>query len=111
MKKIFSKICIVFVLVLSIFLFSISRSKADDTEEEPLILSNGKMVYYAGTEDPVMLPVNYETPDRYFRGVWVTPLCDNLPYCSDSGLNTYKQEVLKMFDIEAPKTWEESIIK
>ena len=99
MKKIFSKICIVLVLVLSIFLFSISRSKASDTLEEPLILSNGKMVYYAGTEDPVMLPVNYETPDRYFRGVWVTPLCDNLPYCSDSELNSYKQEVLKMFDI------------
>lgn len=96
-KKLFLFVLIIFVFV---FMFGVGTVKADDeNEEEPLILSNGSMVYYSGTNDPVMLPTKYTASETYFRGVWVTPLCDNLPSCSDSSVASYKKEVLKMFDI------------
>ena len=96
--KIFKRFLMIFIFVLAIVLATSFKASATDEEEEPLILSNGNMVYYAGTSDPVMLPVTYTQKDTYFRGVWVTPLCNNLPSCSDSNVTRYKEQVLEMFD-------------
>ena len=70
-----------------------------NVDAKPLKLSNGKTVYYKGTEIAVEIPDTYEMQDTYFRGVWVTPLAGCLPSCSSSNEAKYKQEILEMFDV------------
>ena len=91
-KKKFSKL-LLFILCFMFLGAMFSVSGAD----QPLVLSNGKTVYYSGTNTEVMIPETYKMQDQYLRGAWVTPLAGSIPsYRNES---QYKQEILEMFDI------------
>ena len=89
-KKLF---LLLFVCVFTLTLVSFN------VNAKPLVLSNGKTVYYKGTTIAVEIPEDYEMQDTYFRGIWVTPLAGCLPSCSKTTEEKYKKEILEMFDV------------
>ena len=42
--------------------------------------------------------IDYQV-DRYYRGVWVTPLAGSVPSCTNSNIESYKKAILKMYDV------------
>ena len=37
--------------------------------------------------------------DRYYRGVWVTPLAGNIPSCTNNTIDNYKAHITRMLDV------------
>lgn len=37
--------------------------------------------------------------DRYYRGVWVTPLAGNIPSCTNSSIDNYKAHINRLLDV------------
>ena len=81
--KLFKKI--LSVLILFIALFMISGKTNLVKAEEVLTGTIGEEYEY--------------NVDRYFRGVWVTPLAGNIPKCTNSNIEKYKAAIEEMFDI------------
>ena len=91
--RIIPKILSVIIMSLLLVGTALSVSGAD----HPLVLSNGKTVYYSGTNTEVMIPENYEMQDQYLRGAWVTPLAGSIPGFKNE--SQYKQEILEVFEV------------
>ena len=88
MKKIITFILLFFM---AFGIFTVSAKNVN------LVLSNGKTVYYSGTQIAVQIPEEYKMQDTYFRGAWVTPLAGSIPAYSSK--SQYQKEILEMFDI------------
>ena len=88
MKKIITFILLFFM---AFGIFTVSAKNVN------LVLSNGKTVYYSGTQIAVKIPEEYKMQDTYFRGAWVTPLAGSIPAYSSK--SQYQKEILEMFDI------------
>ena len=87
------------VIALFFIVFIVFTSGVLVKGDEQLYLSNGTPMYYKGTDTPVMIPDSFEMQETYYRGCWVTPLAGCVPKCTDSSINSYKNEILEMFDV------------
>lgn len=90
---------ILMTLVLLLMLVSIFSFGTTVRADEQLYLSDGTAMYYKGTNIAVMIPDSFEMQETYYRGCWVTPLAGCVPKCSDSSIESYKKEILEMFDV------------
>ena len=57
---------------------------------------NGKELKYRNSEENVLIPVEYKEKDSYFRGAWVTSICNDFVPSTDK--ETMKKNLLKVLD-------------
>ena len=57
---------------------------------------NGKELKYRNSEENVLIPVEYKEKDSYFRGAWVTSICNDFVHSTDK--ETMKMNLLKVLD-------------
>ncbi len=90
--KILKKVLIICIFVIA-FSFSLNVSAKN------LVLSDGTEVLYKGTTINVQIQDSYDQPETYWRAVWVTPIANCLPSCTNSNIQTYKNEIIEMYDV------------
>ncbi len=60
------------------------------------IIINDKELKYRNSDENVMIPVEYKEKDSYFRGAWVTSICND--FKASPNENEMKESLLKVLD-------------
>jgi len=91
MKKTFT-----FILTFFIMLFTLSINATDSIELTELRRSNGSIINYRGSNEPVLIPTEYIAKEQEFRGVWVSQLVGDVPsYTTET---QFKNALLNVLD-------------
>ena len=103
MNKLF-KLILSLAVVLSIFVLSFKVKATDDDEEDVemvnLVLSDGTVMKYSGSDETILVPSTYHNPDTYFRGMWITPLSGGVSLNTKADIDTIL-DVMEYYNLNA----------
>ena len=68
------------------------------------IIINDKELKYRNSDENVMIPIEYKEKDSYFRGAWVTSICND--FKASPNENEMKESLLKKTELLIQKTKE-----
>ncbi|HHU55348.1 MAG TPA: family 10 glycosylhydrolase [Acholeplasmataceae bacterium] len=88
------KKALIFLLTLA-FVFIVPMTFASD-EYVQLVTADGKKVTYRNSTEPVMIPTTYNTPERDFRGVWVSQYAGDVKNYTTK--ESFQAELLSVLD-------------
>ena len=65
-----------------------------------LVISSFSFTLKVKADDDIMTIQSEDVNEnRYYRGVWVTPLAGNIPSCSNNSIDNYKAHINRMLDV------------
>ena len=90
--KRFLSLVLIFSIIFLCTSINVRADGEDEVEMVNLVLSDGTVMKYSGSDEVILVPSEYHNPDTYFRGMWITPLSGGV------SLNT-KADVDQVLDV------------